>query len=183
MPRRPREELAGAIHHVYARGNNRRRIYADDVDRVRYLALLGIVVLRQRWHCLAYCLMDNHVHLLIETAAPNLGEGMRRLHGAYGRAYNDRHSADGHLFQGRYGSVRVKDDAHLLAVTAYIAANPVQAGLAADPSGWPWTSHAVLRSPTAPSWLEHRRLLAYLEAYGPGPESRYAAAIAERLAS
>src|SRR3712207_1024486 len=67
MPRRPREEEPGAIHHVYARGNDKRLIYADDRDRDIYLVTLADVVETQEWLLLAYCLMDNHVHLLVET--------------------------------------------------------------------------------------------------------------------
>ena len=99
MPRRPREELADAIHHVYARGNDRRAIYLDDGDRAAYLAMLGRVVVMKGWRCLAYCLMDNHVHLLIETPEPNLGSGMQRLHGLYAQSHNERHGRSGHLFQ------------------------------------------------------------------------------------
>src|SRR3712207_7313843 len=127
MPRKPREEEPGAIHHVYARGNNRRLIYEDDRDRALYLAMLAAVVRRHEWHLLAYCLMDNHVHLLVETPRPNLGSGMQRLHGDYALLFNRRHERRGHLFQGRYGAKRVRDDAQLVTVLRYIADNPVEA--------------------------------------------------------
>ena len=68
----PRKEEAGAVHHVYSRGIARRAIFLDNEDRRTYLAMLGTVALRCRWHCLAFCLMDNHVHQLIETPVPNL---------------------------------------------------------------------------------------------------------------
>src|SRR3954451_17302935 len=143
MPRKPREEVAGGIHHVYGRGNNRRLLYLDDVDREGYLALLRVVVARQGWRCLSYCLMSNHVHLLIETPEPNLGDGMRRLHGDFARGFNRRHGISGHVFQGRFGSKPLKDDGHLWTTAAYIAANPVEAGLCAAPEGWRWSSHRL----------------------------------------
>jgi putative transposase len=180
VPRKPREELAGGVHHVYARGNDRRRIFGDDADRQAYLQLLAAVIRRQHWYCLAYCLMDNHLHLLIETPQPNLGEGMQRLHGAYGRDFNARHQRAGHLFQGRYGSRPVRTEAHLWTAAAYIAANPVDAGACARPEDWPWSSHAAVVDRTAPAWLDTSRLLAHFGAAGGDPLLRYAEAVAER---
>src|SRR3712207_2241831 len=112
MARKHRLNVAGT-HHVYARGNEGRVIFRDDADRSAYLRLLGAVVVRRRWSCLAYCLMDNHVHLLVEIPEPDLAEGMRQLHGDYARGFNDRHARSGHLFQGRYGSKLVTSDEQL----------------------------------------------------------------------
>jgi REP element-mobilizing transposase RayT len=92
--------VAGGVAHVFARGNRQQLIFLDATDRRRYLDLLGRVARRLRWRCLAYCLMDNHVHLLIETRLPNLGRGMRELHGDYAQLFNKRHDRSGHLFQG-----------------------------------------------------------------------------------
>ena len=94
---------------MYARGNGGQEIFLDDADRWRYLAMLGDVVVRMRWRCLAYCLMRNHVHLLAETPAANLGAGIQRLHGRYAQKFNERHRRSGHVFQGRYGAVRVDE--------------------------------------------------------------------------
>src|SRR5215207_1121344 len=104
MPRKPREDVPGAVHHVTARGNRKQEIFLDADDRATYLFLLGEVVMLRRWLCLAYCLMDNHVHLLIETPEGGLGRGMQTLHGLYAETFNKRHGRSGHLFQGRYGS-------------------------------------------------------------------------------
>jgi putative transposase len=180
MPRRPREEFPGAVHHVFARGIVRRSIFVDDDDRRAYLGLLGTVVIRQRWRCLAYCLMDNHVHLLLETPEPNLGAGMQRLHGTYGREFNDRHERSGHVFQGPYGSARVKRDAHLVMAAAYIAANPVEAGACRRPEDWSWSSHAALLRGTAPAWLDVPRMLGPFAAAGGDPWRRYLAAVDDR---
>jgi putative transposase len=166
MAREPRGEAEAGIHHVYARGNGRQAVFLDDVDRRRYLALLGRVVVRSRWWCLAYCLMGNHVHLLVETREPNLGAGMQSLHGRYAQAFNQRHRRDGHLFQGRYGAVRIDTDRQLWAAVRYIARNPVEAGLCADSRDWRWSSYALLRDGVAPDWLDIARLLEYLRAAG-----------------
>jgi REP element-mobilizing transposase RayT len=99
--------------------------------------------------------MTNHVHLLVETPQPNLGDGMQLLHGTYGSWFNNRHTVGGHVFQGRYGAKRIKDEVHLITVARYIDANPVEAGLAATPERWPWCSRGA--RPT-PRWLaDHRR--------------------------
>jgi len=153
---------------VYARGNDRRVVFADDVDRRAYLAMLARVVERSGWLVLAFCLMDNHVHLVVETPRANLGRGMQLLHGAYAAFFNRRHLRSGHLWQGRYGAKRVRSDAQLLATVRYVAANPVDAGLRDRPGEWPWDSTAAVLSGRAPAWLARGRLLAYLGAIGGG---------------
>jgi hypothetical protein len=98
------------------------------------------------------------VHLMIETPTTNLGRGMQWLHGNYARSFNDRHVRTGHLFGERYKSPVVGADG-LVRVAGYIALNPVRAALRANPSDWPWSSHAdvTVNSP-APTWLAHDRL-------------------------
>jgi putative transposase len=166
MGRPLRAEEEGAIHHVYARGNRQQAIFADARDRRTYLAMLGSVVRRCRWHCLAFCLMDNHVHLLVETPFANLGDGMMRVHSPYAQMFNERHAKVGHLFQGRYGARRIRDDVHLITTLRYIARNPVEAGLCAAEHEWPWSSQAMLHAGTAPPWLAANRVDGYLEGSG-----------------
>lgn len=167
--------MEGAVHHVYGRGNGRRAIFRDDRDLETYLALLARVVVWKRWRCMAYCLMPNHVHLLIETPECNLGTGMQWLHGRYAQGFNERHGSNGHLFQGRYGAVRVTSDQHLWTVAAYIALNPVEAGLCEQPDEWPWSSHKATLGAPSPGWLDAERLLGYFAAMGGEPRQRYAA--------
>ncbi len=173
MARKPRNEFPGAVVHVFARGVRKHAIYVDDVDRHSYVLLLGQVVLRQRWRCLAYCLMDNHVHLLLETPQPNLAAGMCRLHGLHAQGFNKRHGHSGHVFQGRYGAVAVRKDGQLLQLARYIALNPVVAGLCDDAADWPWGSHAAVVGDMAPWWLDVARLLGYFGADGGEPRARY----------
>ena len=176
MARKPREEVAGGIYHVYARGNDRRAVFIDDTDYRIYEAVLERVIARQGWLCLAYCLMPNHVHLLLETPKPTLSDGMRRLHGDYARTFNLRHRRSGHLFQGRFGCRRVKDDGHLAAVAGYVPANPVAAGLCRRPEDWPWSSHARPRAP----WVSHERLLELLSGWSREPREAYSELLAAR---
>ena len=169
MPRAPRFESPGAIHHVYARGNRKQAIYLDERDRLTYLKIFGVVIVDHGWRCLAYCLMNNHVHLLIETPEANLGEGVQQLHGSYARVFNKRHERTGHLFQGRYGTTLIRTDEQLCAAVRYVAMNPVAAGLCATPDRWRWGSCTY-----RPPWVDHARLLEYLGAGGGDPARRFA---------
>ena len=101
MPRPLRIEFDGALHHVMSRGNRGQTIFANDADRRLYLELLADAVARNGWLCHAYCLMGNHVHLLIETPKANLGSGMQQLNGRFTQRLNHRNETYGHVFQGR----------------------------------------------------------------------------------
>ena len=141
MPKQQRVEVAGGLHHIMSRGNQRSTIFFDDLDYVAYLERFAKVVERFGWLCHAFCLIPNHYHLLIETPEPNRGAGMQVLNLSYARYVNWRHRRTGHVFQGPYTTVPVTRDAHLLELCRYIAMNPVRAGLAADPAAWPWSSY------------------------------------------
>ncbi len=141
MTRPLRLEFPGAIYHLTNRGNARQDIFADNDDRERFLTILADSVMRFNWICHAYCLMENHYHLLMETPDPNLSRGMRQLNGMYTQAFNRRHSRVGHVFQGRYKSILVEKDAHLLELCRYIVFNPVAAGMVKSPEQWPWSSY------------------------------------------
>jgi REP element-mobilizing transposase RayT len=161
MPRPPREIVENGAYHVFTRGNNQMAVFRDDMDRGVYVEMLEAVVRSWRWRCLAYCLMTNHVHLLIETPMANLSEGMQVLQGRYARSFNLRHGRSGHLFQGRFGAVLIQSDAHLCSTAAYIARNPVAAAMCARPDAWVWSSYrATVRGP-APTWLDTERLLQF----------------------
>lgn len=174
MPRRPRSEFAAGIYHVTARGNRREPIYHDAADRQAYLSRLWQVNKRLGWSCLSYCLMTNHVHLLIETREPNLGEGVRLLHGGFAQGFNRRHGYGGHVFQGRFHAVQMETDPQLWLTAAYIARNPVDAGLCVSAADWPWSSHRAIVTGDAPRWLNRERLLLFFGAYGASdPLKRY----------
>jgi len=155
MARPLRVEFSGAVYYLTARGNARQAIYADDEDRQRFLGLLGREVEQQGWRCYAYCLMNNHYHLLIETPEANLVAGMRRLNGAYTQGFNRRHQRVGHLFQGRYKSIVVERDSYLKELCRYIVLNPVRAGLVEAPQEWRWSSYTeTARAGARPAWLK-----------------------------
>jgi putative transposase len=137
-------------------------LFLDEADYLLYLALLGGIAIAKKWRVLAYCLMPNHVHLLIETPEGMMARGMQHLHGLYARMFNDKYAYVGHHFQGRYGSTVIRDDAQLLTVVRYIALNPAAAGLVREPLDWPWNSCVPATTDAAPSWLDVDRLLEYL---------------------
>ena len=120
--------------------------------------------------------MPNHVHLVVETPEPNLGEGIQRLHGAYGAGFNDRHQGSGHVFKRPYGSKRVRDDGQLIAVIGYVVANPVAAGLCRHPDDWPWGSHAA-----EPAWVDFARLLELFGGWTRDPLSAYDRIVDDRV--
>jgi len=173
MPRLARAEYEPGIYHVHARGNRKQPVYATDDDRRRYLATLGRVTLRMRWRCLSYCLMGNHMHLLVETREPNLGNGMHRLQGSYAQYFNRRHGHVGHLFQDRYRAEPVTSDGQLFMTAAYIARNPVDAGLCESAADWTWSSHADLLNAREPLWLDTERLVEFFGAQGGDGLARY----------
>ncbi|MBI3343674.1 MAG: transposase [Gammaproteobacteria bacterium] len=141
MARPLRIEFAGALYHVTARGNAQADIYADDSDRQQFLSLLQNTVERYDWYCHAYCLMDNHYHLLIETHAPTLSKGMKFLNGTYTQYYNRQHQRVGHVFQGRFKAILVQKDTYLLELARYVALNPVRARMVRSARDWPWSSY------------------------------------------
>jgi REP element-mobilizing transposase RayT len=143
-------------------------VFRDDVDRGAYLRLLQSTVTLTRWRCLAFCLMTNHVHLLIETPQANLSSGMQALHGRYAQTFNLRHRRTGHVFEGRYGAVLVESDAHFCATAAYVARNPVAAGLCERPEGYPWSSYESTLGAEVPDWLDSGRLLSF---FGSDPDA------------
>jgi putative transposase len=173
MTRPPRVELAGGIHHVYARGAAKQTIFLDDWDRRKYLVTLWRVIQQTSWRCLTYCQMGNHMHMLIETPEPNLGIGMHRLQGTYAQVFNKRHDKAGHVFDSRFKSKIMKTDAQLWVTARYIIHNPVEAGLTKTPEAWPWGSHAALAEGVAPLCVDVPRLYSLFESMGGDPRQRY----------
>src|SRR5438105_329404 len=133
MARALRIERPGGRYHLSARGNERKPIYRDDSDRAHFLELLGEATKRFAIRVHAYVLMDNHFHLLVETPEANVSRAMQWLNVSYSIWFNRRHGRAGHLFQGRFQSVVVEDDAGWQEVARYIHLNPVRiAGLGLD---------------------------------------------------
>jgi putative transposase len=144
MARLPRLVLPGIPHHVTQRGNGRQRTFFEDGDYALYLDLLADAAKRAQAQVWSYCLMPNHVHIVL---TPSDEHGLSRTFGELHRRYtgfiNARRRTTGHLWQGRYGSVAM-DEAHLVTALRYVALNPVRARLVEQAEDWAWSSTAAL---------------------------------------
>lgn len=175
MARPLRIELHGGLYHITSRGDRREDIFIDDADRRQWLTLLGEVCARYNWFCHAYCLMDNHFHIVVETVDSNLSAGMRQLNGVYTQWHNRTHDRVGHVFQGRFKAVMVQREGYLLELARYVVLNPVRAGMCNQPDDWPWSSYqAMVGQVTPPPWLQVRWLLSQ---FGQHPQAAAAAYI------
>ncbi len=160
MSRPLRLEFQDALYHVTSRGDRRENIYEDDTDRLAFLNVFASVIDQFNWSCFAYCLMDNHYHLLVQTPDANLSKGMRQLNGVFTQTYNRRHNKTGHLFQGRYKAILVDKDAYLLELSRYIVLNPVKARMVKQVSDCKWSSYQAMTGKMAvPQWLSVNYLL------------------------
>jgi putative transposase len=128
---------SGSVYHITSRGDRREDIYEDNTDRASFLSILDKTSDICNWACHAYCLMDNHYHLLIETPNANLSRGMRQLNGVYTQTFNRAHNRVGHVFQGRYKSILIDKHSYLLELARYIVLNPVRANMVPLAADWP----------------------------------------------
>lgn len=143
MARLARVVVPGTPHHVTQRGNSRRVIFESDSDRSVYLDLLRDYCRLHHLSLAGYCLMSNHVHLIVIPArADSLFRTLKHAHGRYAAYFNVRHAASGHVWQGRYYSCPL-DMPHFWAALRYTELNPVRAGMVAEPDAYPWSSAAA----------------------------------------
>jgi len=143
MPRRARQLSESGIYHVMLRGVNRDVVFLEDEDRERFLFALRAARDASACKVLAFCLMDNHVHLVLRTGIEPIGSTVRRLGVRYAGWFNRKYDRVGHLFQDRFKSVPVDDDAHLATLLRYVWNNPVEAGLVEQPDEYRWSSRRV----------------------------------------
>ena len=177
-----RIEFPNALYHVTSRGDRREDIFEDDQDRQTFLSTLKQVGAQFNWICYAWCLMDNHYHLLVQTPDGNLSKGMRQLNGVYTQASNRRYRRVGHLFQGRFKAILVDSDAYLLELSRYVVLNPVRAGRVKKAADWPWSSYrASVGLEPAASWLAIGGLLAQFAKRRSLAQQRYAQFVAEGI--
>jgi REP element-mobilizing transposase RayT len=162
-----RIEASGLVVHVTARGNERRPIVFDDEDRSACVRLLGAVASRYGWSVLAYCLMTNHYHVLVELSRGELVRGVRQLNGVFAQSVNRRHARVGHLFQGRYRAVLVERDGHLLEAVRYVLLNPVRARMCEHPADYRWSSYQPTVSAEKSDVVARERLLSLFGAERP----------------
>jgi putative transposase len=181
MPRPLRIEFPGALYHVIVRGNERKAVFRDDADREDYLRRLAHYRKKFGFRLLAYCLMNNHVHLVIETGPDPLSRVMAGLQSSYTQYFNRRHRRAGHLFQGRYKAFLVEKDPYALALLRYVHENPVKAQIVTKPEEYVWSSDRAYRRGRGHEWLDVDRLLAMLGTRRPAAIRAYRQLMREEL--
>lgn len=157
-----------------ARGNRKQQIFADDVDRRRFLKIVAAALEKFDAECYVQCLMDNHFHKVIHTPRANIDRVMQHIDGLYTQYVNWRHRTTGHVLEGRYTGIVIDDTCYLRNAVAYVLRNPMEAGLVVDPGDWHWSSYRAAMGQASPqfetlTWLgeifpadniaESRRLL------------------------
>ncbi len=141
MARPLRLSFENAVYHITSRGNRREQIFYNDEDRKRFLEKINETCLKYSFVCFAYCLMDNHYHLFLQTLLPNLSEGMHYLNTSYTNWFKARHKIVGVVFQGRYKSLIVDENSYGVSLSAYIHLNPYRAGIVKDLREYLWSSY------------------------------------------
>lgn len=151
MARGSRIKTEMAIYHITLRGNGRQLLFDGDDDRLLFLNLVRTRMDAQQISVVAWCLMSNHVHLLLFDPSNHIADAMRSLGTSYAQYFNKKHGHVGHVFQGRYGSKPIADERHLMEAVRYIHANPREAGVSAIET-YPWSSYGEYANPEVSKW-------------------------------
>ena len=144
MPRQARQRSESGTYHVLLRGVNKDAVFLDEEDRERFLHSLHLTKVASGCVVLAYCLMTNHVHLVLQTPGESISVVMKRLGVRYVGWFNRKYGRVGHLYQNRFASLPVEDDAYLITLLRYVWNNPVQAGLVTRAEDYRWSSRSRL---------------------------------------
>jgi len=157
MPRKSRIDAPEALHHIIARGIERRAIFRDDQDRDSFLERLGKNLVESRTPCYAWALLRNHFHILLRTGATPISTVMRRVLTGYAVDFNQRHHRQGHLFQNRFKSILCQEDPYLLELVRYIHLNPLRAGIVKGIESlgrYPYCGHSRLLGKGESKWQD-----------------------------
>ena len=162
MPRKARIDAPGALHHIMARGIEKKNIFCDDFDRDTFADRLGVVISETQTACFAWALMPNHVHMLIRTGHTPISTVMQRLLTGYSVGFNRRHKRHGHVFHNRFKSILCQEEIYLLELLRYIHLNPLRAGLIPDYNAlerYAYTGHGVLMGTCRNDWQDSGYIL------------------------
>lgn len=174
MARPLRITFPGAFYHVTSRGNERKAVFKSNSDRKKYLDYLATATERYNAVIHAYCLMDNHYHILLETPSGNLPQIMRHINGAYTTYFNIKRGRAGHLFQGRYKAILVEIDEYAKELSRYIHLNPVRAKTVETPELYEWSSYnPYIGRKKSPKWLHRDFILSYFGQKITNAQNRY----------
>ena len=186
MPRMGRLHVDGGCYHVIGRGLERRRIFATTGDKADFLERLEHGLLRTEISCLAWAMMPNHYHLLLQVNTLPLSTLMQSLLGGYASHYNRRHNRTGYVYQNRFKSILCQEETYLLALVRYIHLNPIKAGLLTSVSqlnNYPWTGHSVLIGNIKNNWQQTHPVLGRFSSNKREAREKYREYIGEDLSS
>lgn len=158
MPRRLRIENVG-YHHVYNRGVAKGKVFEDEKDKAKFIELMASVAREYKFNIHAFCLMDNHYHILVQNTRENLSSGMRQLNAQYASYFNKRHSRVGHLWQDRFKSWYVLDIKYLFTLFKYIENNPVKAGMSQKIGEYMYCAMYSILKDAVPPFLQNSFVL------------------------
>ena len=182
MARALRIEYPGAYYHITSRGNERKEIFRNKDDRKHFLLYLKSAHLRYGAKVHAFCLMNNHYHILMATPKGNLSQIMRHINGAYTAYFNIKHRRRGHLFQGRYKSILIEADSYAAELSRYIHLNPVRARMVSIPENYIWSSYQYyIGKKKGPDWLSTDFILGYFKHNALSAEENYAGFVLSRI--
>ena len=157
MPRRAREKTETKTYHIMVRGVNKQLIFLDSDDRYRFIDILKRYKKACNFELYAYCLMGNHVHIVLKENDIPLETIFKKINTSYVVYFNKKHQRSGHLFQDRFKSEPINSDAQLLQTVRYVHRNPVKAGLCAAPSDYFFSSYMDYVSPFDPQKIYRRK--------------------------
>lgn len=165
MGYKKRQWWPGSILHVTARGNHKDNIFRCKKDFQMYCTYLeeALEYFRGNFEIYGYCLMNNHVHLLIKTDELHISHFITRIHSIYARFFNQKYKCTGHLFQDRYFTEVVEDDGQLLSTIRYIHLNPVKASMVKDPADYNWSSYGMTIGVIEEKLINSSEILGYFK--------------------
>ncbi len=185
MPRGPRLDAPGVLHHVMARGLDRQVIFRDDRDRTDFVRRLEGLAAGAALRVYAWALLPNHFHLLVRTGSRPLARSMRSLLTGYAGAFNRRHKRAGHLFQNRYKSIVVEEERYFLELVRYLHLNPLRAGIVSDLgalAGYPYCGHGALCGTRELPWQDTVSVLAHFSTGARQARAQYRGFVAAGVA-
>ncbi len=141
MPIQQRDKSNTGYNHIMIRGNARKDIFMDGQDKMYFIEILKTKKENNRYGLIAFCIMDNHAHLLLQEREEYIANIMKRINVSYVFYFNKKYKKTGHLFQDRYRSEKIEDDSYLLMATRYIHKNPVKAGIVKRVEKYKWSSY------------------------------------------
>jgi len=183
MARKARAEVEGGLYHVIVRGNNRRRIFDSPANYEKFLSLLATQKIKLPFFLYAYCLMTNHVHLLIERQKDSVGRIMHRVLTGYSQYYNRRYQRVGHLLQGRHKAILCQSDRYLAELVRYIHLNPVRAKMVSEPEEYAYSSHRAYLGLEAAGIVDVEPVLRHFGAQKPLAREAYRQFVAAGMTS